>query len=88
MQEEVEVQLRTFLTYELGGASRPGHFTLGEGAPFPLDRRMGEALSRSGRWVEERNLLLLTEIEPRFLGRLVRSLVPVPTEPLRLPTVR
>jgi hypothetical protein len=78
MYGEVKVELHAFLTSAVGGASRPGRFTLREGAPFPLDRRLGEAQTRSGRWGKEKYILPLR--------RLARSLVP--TEPPRIPTVR
>jgi hypothetical protein len=53
--------IHIFLTSELAGAewsvSRPGRFTPGEGSPrYPLDRRLGEPQSRSGRSEEEKIL--------------------------------
>ena len=36
---------------------------------YPLNRRVGRPLRRSGQFEEEKNVLPLTRIEPRFLGR-------------------
>jgi hypothetical protein len=47
---------------------------------YPLERRLGEPQTRSGRYGDEKNPLTLPEIEPRLLGRSVRSLVSIPTE--------
>jgi hypothetical protein len=54
-----KVELHAFLTSELDGASRAGRFTLGDGALFPLDRSLGEAQSRSGRWGRKRRISYL-----------------------------
>jgi hypothetical protein len=35
---------------------------------YPLNRRLGALQSYSGRFGEEKNILPLPEIEPRFLG--------------------
>jgi hypothetical protein len=49
-------------------ASRPGRFTCEERAlGYPLDRRLHGSEGRSGR-SEDKNVLLLLEIEFRFLG--------------------
>jgi len=45
-----------------------------------LHTKVGGGPSPSGRFEEDRTLLLLTGIEPRFLGCPVRSLVTVHTE--------
>jgi hypothetical protein len=42
---------------------------------YPLGRRLGEHQGRSARCEEGNNLLPLSEIEPRFLGRPARRLV-------------
>jgi hypothetical protein len=42
--------------------------------------QLGETHSRFERYGEEKNSLLLTGIEPRFLGRLSSTLVAIPTE--------
>jgi hypothetical protein len=53
----VEVYVHVFLTSALVGgewsASRPGRFTPGKGARYPLDRRLGMPQNRSGRRGEE-----------------------------------
>jgi hypothetical protein len=59
-----------FLTSALDGdewsVSRPGRFTREEKAPqYPLDMRLGEPQSLSGRYGVAKNLLPLPEIEPR-----------------------
>jgi hypothetical protein len=58
--EGVDIQSDIFLTSALVGewsASRPGRFTLGEKRRwYPLDRRLGEPQSRSGRRGEEKIL--------------------------------
>jgi hypothetical protein len=64
----VEVH-HTFLTSVLDGgewsASRPGRFTLREGAPgYPLDRRLGGPQSRSGLGGEEKISQTLPGLEP------------------------
>jgi hypothetical protein len=48
-----------------------------------MDRRLGGSHSRLGR-CEEKNLLPLPEIEPRFLSRTTHSLVAILTELSRL----
>jgi hypothetical protein len=42
---------------------------LGKGTFYPLNRRLGESKSRSGRFGEENDLLPLPAIEPRFFLR-------------------
>jgi hypothetical protein len=54
----VEENLNVFLTSELDGersASSSGRFIPEERTQFPLDRRLGGPLSRSGRRGEERD---------------------------------
>ena len=46
---------------------------------YPLNKRMGEPHSRSGRLGEEINSFSLPGIEPLFIAFPVRSLVPPPT---------
>lgn len=43
--------------------------------------------SRSGRCEEEKNHLLLSEVEHRFLGRPVRNIGAIPTELSRIPAL-
>jgi hypothetical protein len=54
----------------------------------PLDRRLGGAQSQSGHYGEEINLLPLPEMEPRFIGHPVQSLVAVPASVSRFQTTR
>jgi hypothetical protein len=74
-----------FLTTALHGsewsASRPGRFTSGETAPCTYC--VGDWVGpRAGPDIMEKrkHLLPLPGIEPRLLGRTVRSVVAVPTE--------
>jgi hypothetical protein len=53
----------------------------GYGPPYPSDRRLGEPLSWSGRYGEEKRFLPLPLIEP---GCSTRSLVTIPIELFRL----
>jgi hypothetical protein len=57
----------------------------GKDPRYPLYRRLGGPQSRSGRYEKEKNRLPLPEIELRLLGRLIRSLVAIPTELSWLP---
>jgi hypothetical protein len=49
------------------------HLSPGNSPRYPLDRRLGKAQRRRDHYGEEKNLLYLQEIEPRFLGRPVVS---------------
>jgi hypothetical protein len=52
----------------------PATLSPGYKAPsYPLNRRLGGPQSRYGRSGEETNLLLLSFIEPQFLGRPAHS---------------
>jgi hypothetical protein len=74
----------TFLTSTLHGgewpSSRPVRSVLVEAVPVPIYRRLNGPQSWSGRYGEEKNLLSLPEIEPRFLGLRAHSRVAIPTE--------
>jgi hypothetical protein len=63
---ERKVKLLSFLTSELEGrmlsTSRPGRFTLGEKAPYRLNRTLGESQSQYGRFEEKKKTLVLTDI--------------------------
>ena len=72
----------TFILFLLDGlelcALRCSHFTPGESATS-TNRRLGEPRGRSGRFGEEKNLLLPPGIEPRFLDFSAHSLVDILT---------
>jgi hypothetical protein len=72
----------SFLNSVLDGlelcALRSGRFTPGESASS-TNRRLDEPRGRSGRFGEEKSLLLPPGIEPRFLDFSARSLVNMPT---------
>jgi hypothetical protein len=77
----VDVQLHAFLTSALDGgelsASRPGRFTSQGKSPwYPLDRRLGEPQSRSGRGGEEKNSQSPPEIETQNPDRPARNPAP------------
>jgi hypothetical protein len=73
-----------FLTSALVGgessASRPGRFTTGETGPgtHSVGGLVGPRPGADA--MEKRSLSPLPEVEPRFLGRLARSLVTILTE--------
>ena len=50
----------------------------------PLNPTLGQPQSMSAQFTQEKNLFHLPEIEPRFLGCQVPSLLTMPTEPSRL----
>ena len=52
---------------ELSGwlTSRPGRFTPGQKPRYPPNRKLGGPQGRSGRFKEEKNLLLLPAFVPR-----------------------
>lgn len=45
-------------------SSRPGRFTLGEGAPYRLNRTLGESQNQYERFEEKKKLLSLPRYEP------------------------
>jgi hypothetical protein len=49
----------------------------GKGACYPLSRGLGEPEDQYRRSREEKNLLPLLEIEPRFFGRTARNLITI-----------
>jgi hypothetical protein len=51
---------------------------------YPLNKKLGERHSRSGRSAERKNLLPIPRIKPRSLGCSASSLVTVPTALYRL----
>jgi hypothetical protein len=52
----------------------------GERAPYSLHGRLSGPQSRSGRYGEEKNILVLPEIQPRLLARPARSLPAIQTD--------
>lgn len=46
---------------------------------YQLNRKLNASQNRSGRFVEEKNILPLPRFEPQMLGRLARSLAAIPT---------
>jgi hypothetical protein len=66
--ERVKVQLHAFLNLTIHGgewlSSLPGRFSPREKPQHPLDRRLGEPQSRSGRRNKKKNSLPLLGIEP------------------------
>jgi hypothetical protein len=70
----VDVYIHIFLTSALAGgewsASRPESFTPGKEPLVPLDRRLGEPQTRSGRFGEEKILDPRTP-NPQSLSRLL-----------------
>jgi len=86
----VGVELQAFLNSALGdvvSASLFGQFTPEESTRFTqwikdwVDLRVGVDNG------EEKNLLPVPAIKPRFISRPARSLVTIPTEVLRLPYI-
>jgi hypothetical protein len=71
-----------------GQVHGPAALPPGSSTRYPLYKRLGEPQDLYGYYGEEKNLLPLPEIEPRFLGRPARSLVDVPTELSPLPERR
>jgi hypothetical protein len=62
-------------------ASRPGRFIpLGESPLYLVGRGLGGPQSRSELCVEEKNLLFLARIRPRFFGYPAHTLIGIPTE--------
>jgi hypothetical protein len=77
------IKLHSFLTLALDGGtrspSRPNRFTLGE--KVPVNRwTEGWVGPRAGQDIGEKTPLPMPGIESRFLGRIARSLVAIPTE--------
>jgi hypothetical protein len=76
----VRLQSHSLLTFVIDGGSGGLHapaVLLSKKEPHPrdpLNERLGDLPSRSGRFEEEINLLSLPGIEPRFLGRQAWSL--------------
>jgi hypothetical protein len=72
----VDVQIHIFLTSALAGgewlASCPGRFTPG----YPLDRKLGEPQSRSGRREEEK--ILYPSVVQSVASRYTNCAVPAP----------
>jgi hypothetical protein len=85
----MEVWLHTLLIWALDGgersASRPGLFTSEERAPnqYPFYNRRCGPQSRSSCDGRQKKLILLPEIELRFLCRPTRSLVTIGTDLFR-----
>jgi len=78
------LQLHSFLTSVLHGVSDQLHarHTLpwGNNIRYPLNRRVGGTLCRTGRSGEENTLLFLPIDEPRSLGFLVFGVVAILTK--------
>jgi hypothetical protein len=83
----VEVQLQAFLNSALGDVasySLFGHFTPEERTPCTQWIRGWADLRAGLDNDEEKSLLPLLAIKPRFINRPARSLVAIPTEVFRL----
>jgi hypothetical protein len=59
---------------------RPAALSPGESFRCPFCKRVCGPHRQSGHYKDEKNLLSLLEIEPRYLGRPARSLVAIPAE--------
>jgi hypothetical protein len=76
------MSLHAFITLSLdkdGQLHVPADLPIDKGPRCPLDRSLGEPRSRSGRCCEEKYLLRLSKIEPRFVGPQAPSLGTCPT---------
>jgi hypothetical protein len=63
-----------------GQLSTPAAFPPGKQPPYPLYKRLGGPQSLFRHYGEEKNLLPLPGMKPRFLGRSAISLVARPTK--------